>query len=55
MNNYKTANEKALEWHASSQHVKYLRRGGKIKGAVKRAGAWFIPDDHLRFLLSLLP
>jgi len=45
MYNYKTANEKALEWHVSSQHVKYLCRGGKIKGAVKRAGAWFIPDD----------
>jgi len=45
MKNYKTIKEKAIEWNVSLQHVQYLCRGGKIEGAIKRAGAWFIPDD----------
>lgn len=43
--NYKTIEEKAAEWNVSSQHIQYLCRGGKIEGATKRAGVWFIPDD----------
>lgn len=43
MKNYQTTAEKAVEWDVSSQHIQYLCRNGKIKGAIKRAGAWFIP------------
>jgi AcrR family transcriptional regulator len=42
---HKTAEEKAVEWGVTVNHVQYLCRKGKIEGAVKRAGAWFIPDD----------
>lgn len=45
MQNYSTAAEKAAEWNISIRHVQYLCRTGKIDGAVKRVGAWFIPDD----------
>lgn len=45
MENYKTAEEKAIEWDISSRHVQYLCRTGKIEGAIKRAGSWFIPAD----------
>ena len=42
---YKTVDEKAVEWGVTIRHVQYLCRKEKIDGAVKRAGAWFIPDD----------
>lgn len=45
MQNYKTAEEIAEQWNISSRHVQYLCRSGKIEGAIKRAGSWFIPDD----------
>jgi len=44
---YKTVEEKAVEWNVTSRHIQSLCREGKIEGAVKRAGAWFIPDDAL--------
>ena len=44
---YKTVEEKALEWGVTLRHVQHLCRAGKIDGAVKRAGAWFIPCDAL--------
>jgi AcrR family transcriptional regulator len=43
--NYKTVMEKAEEWSVTPRHIQYLCREGKIKNVVKRAGAWFIPDD----------
>lgn len=45
MKDYNTIEEKASEWNISVRHIQLLCREGKIKGAVKRAGAWFIPDD----------
>lgn len=45
MEEYGTIKEKASEWHISMRHVQYLCRKGKIHGAVKRAGSWFIPDN----------
>jgi len=42
---HKTVEEKAIEWGVTIRHVQYLCRAEKIDGAVKRAGAWFIPDD----------
>jgi len=45
MHHFKTVEEKALEWGVSPQHIQALCRKGKIRGAVKRAGVWFIPDD----------
>lgn len=45
MQSHKTVEEKAAEWDITSRHVQYLCRTGKIEGAVKRAGAWFIPGD----------
>ncbi|MDR0503776.1 MAG: TetR/AcrR family transcriptional regulator [Treponema sp.] len=42
---YKTAEEKATEWGVTIRHIQYLCRTGKIEGAEKRAGAWFIPDE----------
>lgn len=43
--NYFTIEEKAAEWNISTRHIQFLCREGKIEGAVKRAGAWFIPDN----------
>lgn len=45
MQNYETVEEKAAEWNLTPRHVQYLCRTGKIKGALKRAGSWFIPND----------
>lgn len=43
MQNYKTVEEMAEKWQASLRYVQYLCREGKIDGAIKSAGAWFIP------------
>lgn len=40
-----TIQEKAAEWNVSVRHVQYLCKKGRIKGAVKRAGTWFIPNN----------
>lgn len=45
MQNYKTVEEKTDEWGLTSRHVQHLCRSGKIEGAIKRAGSWFIPTD----------
>jgi len=45
MFDYKTVEEKATEWGLTPRHVQHLCRKGKIEGAVKRAGAWFISDE----------
>lgn len=45
MQNYNTVEEKAAQWNISSRHIQYLCRNGKIEGAIKRAGSWFIPED----------
>ena len=45
MYGFSTVEEKAVEWNVSPRHVQYLCREGKVEGAVKRAGAWFVPDD----------
>jgi len=42
---FKTVEEKAEEWGVSQRHIQYLCREGRIESAVKRAGAWFIPDN----------
>jgi len=42
---FKTVEEKAEEWGVSQRHIQYLCREGRIESAVKRAGAWFIPDS----------
>jgi AcrR family transcriptional regulator len=45
MFNFKTAGEKAAEWGVTLRYIQLLCREGKIDGAVKRAGAWFIPAE----------
>lgn len=45
MDKYKLSEEKAAEWSVTPQHVQSLCRRGKVEGAVKRAGIWFIPND----------
>lgn len=45
MQNYKTVEEKAAEWNISPRQVQNLCRKGVVEGAIKRVGAWFIPDD----------
>lgn len=45
MFSYKTIEETATEWGVTPRHVQYLCREGRIEGAIKRAGVWFIPDD----------
>ena len=45
MRDFKTVEEKAEEWSVSFRHIQNLCRKGKIEGAIKRVGAWFIPDD----------
>lgn len=47
MQEYKTIEEKAIEWNLSSRYIQYLCRGGKIDGAIKRAGSWFIPNNAI--------
>lgn len=42
---YRTVMEKAVEWDISPRHVQYLCKQGRIEGAIKKAGAWFIPDN----------
>lgn len=43
MQDYTTITEKAAEWNISLRHIQHLCRNGKIDGAIKRAGVWFIP------------
>ena len=43
MFDYKTVEEKAAEWGVSARHLQQLCRKDRIEGAIKRAGAWFIP------------
>lgn len=45
MVDYKTTREIAAEWNVSPQHVQYLCRKGRIKGAIKKAGTWFLPGN----------
>lgn len=45
MQNYKTVEERAAEWNISTRHIQYLCRMGKVEGAMKRGGVWFIPED----------
>lgn len=45
MYEFKTTHEMADRWDVSPQHVQYLCRKGKINGAIKKAGAWFLPED----------
>lgn len=45
MQDYKTVEEKAVEWNITPRHIQYLCRTGKLEGAIKRAGSWFIPAD----------
>lgn len=44
MTNYKTIEEKASEWKMTSRYVQGLCRQGKITGAIKKSGMWFIPE-----------
>lgn len=44
MEHYKTTEEKSVQWGVTPKTVQNLCRQGKISGAVKRAGSWFIPD-----------
>ena len=45
MFSYKTVDEKAAEWGVTARYIQNLCRDGKIEGAEKRAGAWFIPEN----------
>lgn len=45
MDNYKTIEEIANACGVSPRHIQHLCRIGKIEGAVKKAGSWFIPGD----------
>lgn len=42
---FKTLKEKSAEWNISLRHLQYLCKKGGIDGAIKKAGAWFIPDN----------
>ena len=41
---YKTAIEMADEWHISLRYIQVLCQRGRIEGAVKKTGSWFIPS-----------
>lgn len=41
----KTCKEKAAEWCVTVRTVNLMCKNGKIDGAVKKNGCWFIPDD----------
>jgi AcrR family transcriptional regulator len=42
---YNTAEETARIWGVTTRYVQLLCKNGKIEGAVKKAGSWFIPQD----------
>lgn len=41
----KSVRDKAAEWGLTERYVQALCRQGKIEGATKYVGAWFIPND----------
>lgn len=45
LDQYLTAQETSEYWGVDARTVQGLCRKGKIEGAVKRAGSWFIPKD----------
>lgn len=45
MDQYMTAMEISVQWGVDPGTIQNLCRNGKIEGAVKRAGSWFIPKD----------
>lgn len=45
MLNYKTIEEKAIEWNVSIRHVQNLCKNGRIEGVLKKAGVWLVPED----------
>lgn len=42
---YYTIGEIATKWNVSPRHIQYLCKQGRITGATKKAGVWFIPGD----------
>jgi len=44
---YETAEETAKRWGVTSRYVQLLCKNGKIEGAEKKAGSWFIPQGAL--------
>lgn len=45
MDRYMTASEISARWDVDAKIIQNLCRNGKIEGAIKRAGSWFIPKD----------
>lgn len=43
MINYVSTQEKAIEWNMSQRMVQMLCKQGKVNGAIKKSGVWFIP------------
>ena len=42
---YMTLKETAEKWGVTPRRVNYYCAGGRIPGAVKRAGVWLIPKN----------
>lgn len=42
---YKTIKEKADDWNVSVRQVQYYCKQNKIDGAIKKSGAWHIPEN----------
>lgn len=45
LDHYMTSIEISTQWGVDARTIQNLCRNGKIEGAVKRAGSWFIPKD----------
>lgn len=45
MKKYETVHEKSVEWKITTRHIQNLCKNGKIAGAIKKAGVWWIPVD----------
>lgn len=45
MNEYSTAQDKAKEWNLTARMVQIMCAKGKVEGAAKHAGVWFIPKN----------
>lgn len=47
LQHYKTIVETAAQWGVSAHTIRNLCNNGKIAGALKRAGHWFIPEEAI--------
>lgn len=48
INEWKTADEIAMEWGLTSRRVQVMCKEGRLEGAAKKGHQWLIPADAAR-------